>query len=60
MEGDVCDLGEDECVNGMEFTESGKIIIGGKPISLVTSYAKDVELAPWPFVITPKVKVWRK
>ena len=60
MEGAVCDSDDEECVKGMEFTEEGKIVIGGKPVSFVTSYVKDAELAPWPFVNTPKLKVWRK
>jgi len=58
MEGEICD--EDDCVQGMEFTESGKIVIGGKPVGYVTSFVKDAELSPWPFVTTPKLKVWRK
>jgi len=60
MEGDVCDSDDDDCVKGMEFTDSGKIIIGGKTLSYVTSFTKEAELAPWPFVSNPKLKVWRK
>lgn len=63
MEGELCDDNGDEdgdCVQGMEFTESGKIVIGGKPVGYVTAFVKDVELSPWPFASTPKLKVWKK
>ena len=60
IEGYVCETNEDDCVQGMEFTEAGKILIGGKPVQYVTSFVKDAELAPWPFATTPKLKVWRK
>ena len=60
IEGYVCETNEENCVQGLNFAESGKISIGGKPVQYVTSFVKDVELSPWPFVTTPKLKVWRK
>ena len=60
MEGAVCDPNDEECVSGLQFTEDGKIVIGGKHVTYLTSYVKDAELEPWPFAEAPKVKVWRK
>lgn len=60
MEGGVCDVDDEECIPGMQVQEDGKVVIGGKTVPYVTSFVKDVNLSPWPFVETPKLKVWRK
>jgi hypothetical protein len=60
MEGAVCSADDEACVPGMQILEDGKVVIGGKPVHYVTTFVKDVTLSPWPFVETPKVKLWRK
>lgn len=65
MEGRVCPEDDEEkveCIRGMQVHPDGKIYVGGQLIHHVTVYPKGVTapLSPWPFVETPKVKVWRK
>jgi hypothetical protein len=54
------------CIRGMHVQTDGRITIGGKPISHVTYYNSNsnkntiVPLSPWPFVESPKVKIWKK
>jgi hypothetical protein len=60
IEGVVCDVDDKKCIPGMQIQPDGKVVIGGKHVSYVTSFVKDANLSPWPFVETPKLKVWRK
>jgi hypothetical protein len=50
------------CIRGLQVLPDGKIFIGGQLIHHITVYSKGTAapLSPWPFVETPKVKVWRK
>jgi hypothetical protein len=60
IEGAVCDKNDASCIPGMQVMDDGKIVIGGKPVTHVTTYTQEAELTPWPFVSAPKLKVWRK
>lgn len=60
MEGAVCDVDDEACNPGMRIAEDGKIMIADKHVPYVISFVKDADLSPWPFLETPKVKLWRK
>ena len=59
MEGDVCGEDQTSCVDGLSMDEKGAIKIGSKTITSYTVINSDTsqDLSPWPFTVSPKVRM---
>lgn len=56
--GGICESFEGGCMNGAILNIDGSLVIGGKVVSTVTAMGM-APLEPWPFVVSPKVRVIR-
>ena len=56
--GGICESFEGGCMNGAILNIDGSLVIGGKVVSTVTAMGM-APLEPWPFAVSPKVRVIR-
>jgi len=54
MEGEVCST--EDCMNGVTMLHNGSVLIGNKRVKKLSTYGK-VDLTPFPFEMTPKLKI---
>lgn len=60
MFGATCPAGDNDCTDGLVMKENGIVTIGGKMVTTVSVKGSQMpQLSPWPFAITPKVRMVR-
>jgi len=59
MEGNVCGEHQASCVDGLSMDQKGIIAIGSKKVTscILTDPSTVQELSPWPFKVSPKVRM---
>lgn len=55
MEGGTCV--KDDCIEGLEMKDDGRLFIGGRLVPWVNVKKAAEPIAPWPFAVEPKLKV---